>query len=77
MASRSISTRRDDPGDRCRTGEPIELRVHTELPVGRQIEVEVVRRSGGAEWTLSLRVPAWAAGAMLDGVPVAPGGYVR
>jgi len=28
---------------------------------------------GDAEWTLSLRVPAWARGAIVDGQPAAPG----
>jgi DUF1680 family protein len=60
-----------DPG-----GEPIELRVQTRYPWDGEITVEVVR-GGTEQWTLSLRVPAWAAGATLDGLDVASGGYVR
>jgi DUF1680 family protein len=36
------------------------------------VSVEVVA-CGDAEWTLSLRVPAWARAAAVDGSPVAPG----
>ncbi|MGH2850285.1 MAG: glycoside hydrolase family 127 protein [Solirubrobacteraceae bacterium] len=57
-------------------GQQIELRVQTDYPWSGEIGVEVLRTSG-VEWTLSLRVPAWAAGTMLDGVPVPAGGYVR
>jgi hypothetical protein len=38
------------------------------------VTVDVVA-GGDAEWTLSLRVPAWARTATLDGEPVAPGDY--
>jgi uncharacterized protein len=34
-----------------------------------------VLSTGEAEWTLSLRIPAWARASTLDGEPVAPGGY--
>jgi uncharacterized protein len=55
-------------------GGPVRLRVRTKYPWAGRIVVEV-ERSEGHEWTLALRVPAWASGAMLDGVAVAPGGY--
>jgi hypothetical protein len=57
-------------------GEPVELAVKTRYPWEGSIEVEVVR-SGEEEWTLSLRIPAWAPTATLDGEPVAPGGYAQ
>src|SRR5262249_41242434 len=53
---------------------PVELAVETGYPWSGAIAIEVVS-AGEAEWTLSLRVPAWARGATLDGEPVAPGGY--
>ena len=58
------------------SGEPIELRVDTQYPWEGSVAVEVLR-SGGEEWTLSLRIPAWASAATLDGEPVRPGGYAR
>jgi hypothetical protein len=54
----------------------VELRVETGYPWEGTVDVEVVS-SGDDEWTLSLRVPAWARAATLDGEPVAPGGYPR
>ena len=51
---------------------PVELAVETGYPWSGSVMVEVVA-SGEAEWTLSLRVPAWARGAVVDGQPVAPG----
>jgi hypothetical protein len=51
---------------------PVELAVETGYPWSGSVTVEVVACSD-AEWTLSLRVPAWARGAVLDGKPVAPG----
>jgi DUF1680 family protein len=51
---------------------PVELAVETGYPWSGSVTVEVVA-SGEAEWTLSLRVPAWARGAVVDGQPVAPG----
>jgi uncharacterized protein len=51
---------------------PIELAVETGYPWSGSVTVEVVD-CGDAEWTLSLRVPAWARGAVVDGQPVAPG----
>jgi uncharacterized protein len=45
-------------------GQPLELAVTTEYPWDGRVEVEV-RAGGDAPWTLSLRVPAWAAGAEL------------
>ena len=61
-------------------GQPVELAVATEYPWDGRVEVEV-RAVGDAPWTLSLRVPAWAAGAELTvngqpaGVDVEPGRY--
>jgi DUF1680 family protein len=51
---------------------PVELAVETGYPWSGSVTVEVVA-CGGAEWTLSLRVPAWARGAVVDSRPVAPG----
>ena len=51
---------------------PVELAVETGYPWSGSVTVEVVA-CGDAEWTLSLRVPAWARGAVVDGQPVAPG----
>jgi uncharacterized protein len=51
---------------------PVELAVETDYPWSGSVAVEVVA-CGDAEWTLSLRVPAWAHGAVVDGQPVAPG----
>jgi hypothetical protein len=56
-----------------RTGS-VELAVETNYPWSGTIAIEVVS-PGESEWTLSLRVPAWARSATLDGEPVAPGGY--
>src|SRR5262249_42535826 len=56
-----------------RTGS-VELAVETGYPWSGTIAIEVVS-PGEAEWTLSLRVPAWARSATLDGELVAPGGY--
>jgi hypothetical protein len=53
---------------------PVELAVETGYPWSGFVTVDVVA-GGDAEWTLSLRVPAWAGAATLDGEPVAPGGY--
>jgi hypothetical protein len=53
---------------------PVELAVETDFPWSGTVAVEVVS-SADAAWTLSLRVPAWARAATLDGEPVAPGGY--
>ena len=54
---------------------PVELAVETGYPWSGSVTVEVVA-CGDAEWTLSLRVPAWARDAIVDGQPVAPG-YVE
>jgi hypothetical protein len=50
----------------------VELAVETGYPWSGSVTVEVVA-CGDAEWTLSLRVPGWARGAVVDGRPVAPG----
>jgi DUF1680 family protein len=57
-------------------GGSVSLRVRTEYPWKGRVEVEV-ERSDGHEWTLALRIPAWASGATVDGAPVAPGDYTR
>jgi uncharacterized protein len=51
---------------------PVELAIETGYPWSGSVTVEVVA-CGDAEWTLSLRVPGWARGAVVDGQPVAPG----
>jgi DUF1680 family protein len=51
---------------------PVELAVETGYPWSGSVTVAVVA-CGDAEWTLSLRVPAWARGAVVDGRPAAPG----
>ena len=56
----------------CPDAGPVELAVETGYPWSGSVTVEVVS-CGDAEWTLSLRVPAWARGAVVDGRPVAPG----
>ena len=56
------------------SGEPIELRVETGYPWSGGVDIEVVA-SGTDEWTLALRIPAWARGATIDGESVAPGSY--
>jgi DUF1680 family protein len=56
----------------CPAAGPVELAVETGYPWSGSVTVEVVA-CGDAEWTLSLRVPAWARGAVVDGQPVAPG----
>ena len=56
-----------------RAGE-VELAVDTSYPWSGTVTVDVVS-SGDAEWTLSLRIPAWAHAASVDGEPVEPGGY--
>jgi DUF1680 family protein len=51
---------------------PVELAVETAFPWSGSVTVEVVH-CDDAEWTLSLRVPAWSSSAVVDGRPVAPG----
>ena len=51
---------------------PVELAVETGYPWSGSVMVEVVA-CGDAEWTLSLRVPAWARRAGVDGAAVEPG----
>ena len=53
---------------------PVELRVETSYPWSGSVSVEVVSTTD-AEWTLSLRIPAWARSASVDGKPVAAGDY--
>ena len=64
-----------------RFGAGVAVEVRTGYPWDGRIEVEVVD-ADGREWTLSLRVPAWAAGARLvvqgeERDPGAPGDYAR
>lgn len=54
----------------------VELRVTTDYPWHGRVEVEVVD-ADEHEWTLSLRVPAWARTATLDGEPVVSGRYAE
>ena len=51
---------------------PIELAIETGYPWSGSVTIEVVA-CGDAEWTLSLRVPRWARGTLVDGQPVEPG----
>jgi DUF1680 family protein len=60
----------------CPLAGPVDLAVKAEYPWSGTIEVEVVS-TGDVEWTLSLRVPAWARAAILDGAPVTPGSYAE
>ncbi|HEY4703367.1 MAG TPA: beta-L-arabinofuranosidase domain-containing protein, partial [Streptosporangiaceae bacterium] len=46
-------------------GEPVELDVATGYPWDGTVEFEVRAAAPAAPWTLSLRIPAWAAGAEL------------
>jgi DUF1680 family protein len=60
----------------CPAVGPVELAVTTDYPWSGRIVVEVIS-TGDVEWTLSLRIPAWARAAVLDGSPVAPGRYAE
>ncbi len=66
-ASSTIRTAVPDAG-------PVELTVETGYPWSGTIAVDVLS-SPDAVWTLSLRIPAWARLATIDGEPVAPGDY--
>ncbi|MEU0877436.1 beta-L-arabinofuranosidase domain-containing protein [Lentzea sp. NPDC005914] len=61
---------------RLADGRPVGLQVRTSYPEGGDVAVRVTR-SGGEPWSISLRVPDWAAGAVLtvdeERRPVAPG----
>jgi uncharacterized protein len=50
----------------------VRLEVVTGYPADGEVVVRVLE-APDRPWTLDLRVPAWAAGATLDGQPVAPG----
>jgi len=52
-------------------GEPVRLRVETGYPHDGRVVVLV--EEAPAAWTLTLRVPAWATGATVDGHPAEPG----
>ena len=63
-------------------GGSVALRVGTDYPWDGRIEVTVERVESDQEWTLALRIPAWAADvrASIDGEPVtvdAEDGYLR
>jgi DUF1680 family protein len=60
----------------CPAAGPVELAVETGYPWSGAVTVEVVA-CGDAEWTLSLRVPAWARTATLDGETVASGRHAE
>ena len=53
---------------------PVELTVETSYPWSGTVAIEV-GSSTDAEWTLSLRIPAWARAAIVDGEQVASGEY--
>jgi DUF1680 family protein len=53
---------------------PVELTVETGYPWTGSVAIEV-GASTDAPWTLSLRIPAWARAATVDGEPVAAGEY--
>jgi hypothetical protein len=53
---------------------PVELAVETSYPWSGTVAVDVVS-STDAAWSLSLRIPAWARAALVDGEPVEPGEY--
>jgi len=54
----------------------VELAVDTRYPWAGSVTVDVVS-SIDTEWTLSLRIPAWARTATVDGEPVESGGYAE
>lgn len=58
------------------SGAGFELRIGTEYPWDGHIEIEIVA-APAAERTLSLRIPAWAEGATIDGSAATPGDYAR
>jgi uncharacterized protein len=60
----------------ARPDGPVELRVDTTYPVEGIVEIEIVE-SPDEEWTLALRIPAWARAATVDGQPVDAGGYAE
>jgi DUF1680 family protein len=53
---------------------PLELEVETQYPWNGDVRIRVVKAPTGAV-EVSFRIPAWADGAVLDGQPVAAGGY--
>jgi uncharacterized protein len=53
---------------------PVELAVETSYPWSGSVSIEVVS-STDAPWTLSLRIPAWARSASVNGGPAQAGGY--
>jgi DUF1680 family protein len=53
----------------------VRLEVETQYPWDGRVTVRIAE-APPEEWTLSLRIPAWAAGATIDGRPAEPG-YAR
>jgi hypothetical protein len=58
------------------SADGFELRIATEYPWAGRIDIEVVA-APGTELTLSLRIPAWADGATVDGLLVPAASYAR
>ncbi|MFI5842175.1 glycoside hydrolase family 127 protein [Catenuloplanes sp. NPDC051500] len=58
------------------TAGGLTLAVRTRYPDDGDVAIEV-RRADQGERVLTLRIPAWAAGATVDGLPVEPGTAVR
>ncbi|NKE59431.1 glycoside hydrolase family 127 protein [Lentzea sp. PSKA42] len=67
-----------DVETRLADGRPVGIEVRTSYPEGGDVAVRVTR--SGAPWSITLRVPDWATGAVLDvdhqRHPVAPGDVV-
>ncbi|HEX6351567.1 glycoside hydrolase family 127 protein [Actinophytocola sp.] len=57
---------------RLADGRRVGLRVRTDYPETGTVAVRVTETAGGP-WALSMRIPAWASGARLDGEVVEPG----
>jgi uncharacterized protein len=55
---------------------PVQLSVETDYPWSGKIAIEVAS-SPESPWTMSLRIPAWARAATIDGEPVASGEYAE
>ncbi len=60
----------------ARPDGPVELRVETAYPSQGTVEIEIVD-CPDEEWTLALRIPAWARTATIDGSAVDAGGYAE
>ncbi|GLY03963.1 MULTISPECIES: beta-L-arabinofuranosidase domain-containing protein [Actinoplanes] len=53
-------------------GAPVGVEIETDYPSRGRILIRICE-TPRRPWTLSLRVPRWASGALLDGEPVSPG----